>query len=63
MIMLLLREEGGMKNKFIYIQMLVIKMIARLPNCGNTLRAYNTTLFWKHYKGTQLIAGSNGKKL
>lgn len=27
-----------------------------------TPKALNTTLFWKHNKGTQLIAGSNGKK-
>ena len=36
--------------------------MATLPNCGKVLRASNTTLTWKHVRGTLLIAGSNGNK-
>jgi len=37
-------------------------MAARLPNCGEALRAHDTTFYRKLFEGTQLIAGSNGKK-
>ena len=58
------RDQNAVKSKPGRDQMLVIKMIARHPNCGKPLlRAYNITLFWKQFRGTQLIAGSNGKKL
>ena len=30
---------------------------------GKPLRAFTTTLFWKHYRGTWLIANPNGKKV
>ncbi len=43
--------------------MLVIYKIARHSNCGKLLRAYTTTLYEKLYKGTQIIPGSNGKKV
>lgn len=30
---------------------------------GKLLRAFTTTLFWKHHRGTWLIANPNGKKV
>ena len=42
---------------------LIWKELATAGWCRNILRAHNTTWYWKLYQGTQLIAGSNGKKL
>ena len=38
-------------------------MMATYSNCGKPLRASTTTLLLKDCKGTQLTAGSNGKKV
>jgi len=36
---------------------------ARQSRSGNFLRALTTTLYWKLYKGTRLIAVPNGKNV
>jgi len=40
----------------------IFLILATISNCGKLLRDLNTTFNKKLLKGTQLIAGSNGKK-
>jgi hypothetical protein len=41
----------------------LFEKFATLSNCGKLLRAFTTTLIWKHLRGTRLIAVPNGKNV
>jgi hypothetical protein len=57
------------KKILIDIQMLVNKiyhnyiLLARLSNCGDTLRALTPTLFRKLYRGSRVMTGSDRKNV
>jgi hypothetical protein len=57
------RQQEYIHKKNMLVKISLSEIFATLSNCGKLLRAFTTTLIWKHLRGTRLIAVPNGKNV